>query len=91
MAAQTPGMEHAGSQASLAGATPAAKPRLFYLDNLRMALITGVILVHLSVTYGVDADWIYYEGGNASSMLSGIQLMLAAIGIGFVLGLFFMI
>ncbi|HSK65797.1 MAG TPA: acyltransferase family protein [Anaerolineales bacterium] len=68
-----------------------AKPRLYYLDNIRTVLITGVVLGHLSVTYGVDADWTYYEGGEVNPIVSILQLLALAIAIGFALGLFFLI
>lgn len=62
-----------------------------YLDNLKTALITAVVLGHLSVTYGVDADWIYREGGEVSPVAYVLGLMAVAIGIGFAMGLFFLI
>ncbi|HEX5836498.1 MAG TPA: acyltransferase [Anaerolineales bacterium] len=68
-----------------------AKPRLYYLDNIRTALITAVVLGHLSVTYGVDADWTYYEGGEVHPIVSILQLLALAIAVGFALGLFFLI
>jgi fucose 4-O-acetylase-like acetyltransferase len=87
MAAQTATLESAKPQLSLSG----TRPRLLYLDNLRMVLITAVVLGHLSVTYGIDTDWVYYEGGQMSPVLSVVALLAAAIGIGFAMGLFFMI
>jgi len=38
------------------------KARLFFIDNLRILLITLVILLHLSVTYGGVGGWYYREG-----------------------------
>jgi fucose 4-O-acetylase-like acetyltransferase len=87
MAAQTATLESAKPQLSLSG----TRPRLLYLDNLRMVPITAVVLGHLSVTYGIDTDWVYYEGGQMSPVLSVVALLAAAIGIGFAMGLFFMI
>jgi fucose 4-O-acetylase-like acetyltransferase len=66
-------------------------PRLAYLDNLRWALITGVVLIHLSVTYGVPADWTYYEGGEVAPFVALPLLLVAAIGANFAMGLFFLI
>ncbi len=41
----------------------AAKPRLFYIDNLRTFLIILVILVHLTITYGAPTGlWYIHEG-----------------------------
>ena len=84
-------MENASPQPSLSEAQPSARFRLIYLDNLRTALITSVVLGHLSVTYGADLDWYYYEGGTVSPLVYVLQLMILAIGIGFAMGLFFMI
>ena len=64
---------------------------MLYLDNLRAALITGVVLVHLSITYGFDADWMYYEGGETNPVFNAVALMLAGIGMAFALGLLFLI
>jgi hypothetical protein len=44
MATQTATLESAEPQATLSEARPTARPRLAYLDNLRTALITVVVL-----------------------------------------------
>ncbi|MHC4356595.1 MAG: acyltransferase family protein, partial [Planctomycetota bacterium] len=38
------------------------KARLFFIDNLRILLITLVIVLHLSITYGGAGGWYYKEG-----------------------------
>ncbi|MHC4630323.1 MAG: acyltransferase family protein [Planctomycetota bacterium] len=38
------------------------KARLLFIDNLRILLITLVIMLHLSITYGGVGDWYYKEG-----------------------------
>jgi glucan biosynthesis protein C len=38
------------------------KNRLFFIDNLRILLITLVIILHLSITYGGAGGWYYKEG-----------------------------
>lgn len=91
MTSQTVGLTNAGPQPSLLEAQPLAKPRLAYLDNLRTTLITLVVLGHLSVTYGIDADWYYYEGGEVSQIASTLGLMAVVIIISFAMGLFFLI
>lgn len=70
---------------------PDAQPRFTYLDNIRLVLITGVVLGHLSVTYGMDADWTYYEGGDVNEIVVAVQMLMLAIAIGFAMGLFFLI
>jgi hypothetical protein len=53
-------------------------PRLAYIDNLRTVLIMGVLMGHLSVTYGLPADWYYKEGGETSPLVSALGLVLLA-------------
>ena len=38
------------------------KARLFFIDNLRILLISLVIILHLSITYGGAGGWYYKEG-----------------------------
>jgi len=38
------------------------KVRLYFIDNLRILLITLVVLHHLAITYGHTGGWYYYEG-----------------------------
>lgn len=70
---------------------PQARPRLLYIDNLRTAVITAVVLVHLAITYGLEADWMYYESGETNVVFNTIGLILAGIGMAFTLGLLFLI
>ncbi len=37
------------------------KKRLYYIDNLRVATIMLVILIHLAVTYSGSGIWFYNE------------------------------
>ena len=47
------------------GATQtAARPRLLFVDNLRVLLTIQVILFHLMITYGGNGSWYYREGGE---------------------------
>jgi fucose 4-O-acetylase-like acetyltransferase len=50
-----------------------------------------VVLGHLSVTYGVDADWYYYESGDVNPLAYALTMMAGIIAIGFRLQLFVMI
>lgn len=78
-------------QSALAEPLAPTRQRLTYLDNIRLVLITGVVLGHLSVTYGMDADWTYYEGGEVNEIVVAVQMLILAIAIGFAMGLFFLI
>jgi fucose 4-O-acetylase-like acetyltransferase len=91
MVTQTATLETAAPQHSLAEARSSARPRLLYLDNIRMVVITAVVLGHLSVTYGVDADWLYYETGETNPVATLFVMIILAIGISFTMGLFFML
>jgi glucan biosynthesis protein C len=48
------------------------KPRLYFIDNLRILLITQVMMLHLSISYGGEGSWYYKEG--RADMLSTILL-----------------
>jgi fucose 4-O-acetylase-like acetyltransferase len=50
------------------------KARIYFIDNLRILLITLVILVHLSITYGGAGGWYYRDG--EPDQISGIVLTL---------------
>ena len=48
-------------------APPAAKPRRAWMDNLRIVLISGVIVAHAATAYVVDVGW-YYEERTTSEL-----------------------
>ena len=48
------------------------KPRLYFIDNLRILLITLVIMQHLSITYGGPGSWYYKE--VQADQITGIVL-----------------
>lgn len=91
MPTQTASPESAEPQPSLPGDRSKARTRLAYIDNLRTVLITMVVLGHLSVTYGVDGGWYYYETGHVNLLAYALTMVAAVIGIGFGMQLFFMI
>jgi fucose 4-O-acetylase-like acetyltransferase len=62
-----------------------------HLDNLRTLLITAVVLGHVAGAYGVQADWMYREGGQTSAVVSGLGVLAIVIGVSFAMGLFFLI
>jgi surface polysaccharide O-acyltransferase-like enzyme len=82
---------------SAAGAAPlrqaAAAPqgkRLLFIDNLRILLISMVLVVHLDDTYGGIGSWYYHDPGN--NLLTGALLSIPnAIGMASGMGLFFLI
>lgn len=46
----------------MAGLTGTAPERLLYIDNLRLMVITFVVMQHLAVTYSGFGSWYYVEG-----------------------------
>ncbi|HEU0001715.1 MAG TPA: acyltransferase family protein [Ktedonobacteraceae bacterium] len=76
-----------------AGTTPAGPAalaqksrRLLFVDNLRILLICGVVVQHLSVTYGAAGSWMYTDPATdqfASTFLSVYNLIPMAVGMGF--------
>jgi glucans biosynthesis protein C len=74
-----------------ATARSASKARLLYLDNLRMAVITFVVLMHTAIIYGAMGDWYYKETGETGTLFSMIAALLGGIGTAFVMGLLFLI
>jgi uncharacterized membrane protein YcfT len=40
-----------------AEAEASAAARLLWVDNLKMAVIAGVVVVHTAMAYLIDADW----------------------------------
>jgi fucose 4-O-acetylase-like acetyltransferase len=78
------------SDASVAVAAKPKGARSLYLDNLRILLISLVVVQHLSVTYGATGSWYYRD--PVTDTLTGIILMLwNAPGQAAGMGLFFLI
>jgi len=64
---------------------------MLYVDNLRIVLISMVVLLHLAITYGATGDW-WYNEKVPESTLSGVALTLyTTIAQAFTLAFFFMI
>ena len=75
-------------------ATPArttGKDRLLYVDNLRIELISLVVVGHMAITYGAFGDWYFYEEGEVSALFTIITALLLGVGASFLMGLFYMI
>jgi len=64
--------------------------RLFYIDNLRIFLISLVVLLHLNITYGAPGDW-YYNESKAGFPEALPMAMFNATNQSFFMGLFFFI
>jgi glucan biosynthesis protein C len=72
-------------------AQPTPKPRLLYIDNLRIVLISMVVLLHLAITYGAEGDWFYNEQ-VPENLASAVALTLyTTIAQAFTLAFFMMI
>ncbi len=67
-----------------------SKDHLFFVDNLRIALITLVVLHHLSITYGHSGGWYYYEG-KPDELTTILFTIFNIINQAFFMGFFFMI
>jgi len=67
-----------------------AESRLFYIDNLRIFLISLVVLLHLNITYGAPGDW-YYNESEAGFPEIIPQAMFNITNQAFFMGMFFFI
>jgi fucose 4-O-acetylase-like acetyltransferase len=74
-----------------AKATPSPKPRLLYIDNLRIVLISMVVLLHLSITYGSTGDWFYNEKVPENVASAVVLTVYTTIAQAFTLAFFMMI
>ncbi len=70
---------------------PSSKPRLLYIDNLRILLTILVILHHLAIGYGAPGNNIYIEAGEISTVSTILMTLFVAINQAFFMGFFFMI
>jgi hypothetical protein len=64
--------------------------RLWYIDNLRIFLISLVVLHHLAITYGAPGDW-YYNESQAAFPEVILMSMFVATNQSFFMGMFFFI
>ena len=64
--------------------------RLFYIDNLRIFLISLVVLLHLNITYGAPGDWYYNESKAGFPEIIPMS-MFNATNQAFFMGMFFFI
>ena len=64
--------------------------RSYYIDNLRIFLISLVLLHHLAITYGAPGDW-YYNESELDLPASIPMAMFVSTNQAFFMGMFFMI
>ncbi len=64
--------------------------RLYYIDNLRIFLISLVVLLHFNITYGAPGDW-YYNESEAGFPEIILQAMFNITNQAFFMGMFFFI
>ncbi|MFC1485595.1 acyltransferase family protein [Candidatus Latescibacterota bacterium] len=69
------------------------KKRMLYVDNIRILLITLIMLLHVAITYGAPGDWYYHETlFEDLDLIPGIVYALFNMTVqAFALGFFFMI
>jgi glucan biosynthesis protein C len=90
MTTQTINIRSVAIDTSVSKAKSSAKPRLFFIDNLRILLITLVVLHHLAITYGHSGGWYYYEG-RPDDLTTILFTIFNAVNQAFFMGFFFMI
>ncbi|MHB6904494.1 acyltransferase family protein [Streptomyces sp. DB-54] len=78
-----------GRPAAPADSARPARPRLHYVDNLRIALTALVVLHHTAVTYGNIPAWYYTEPAKDGSGL--VLDAFVVVNQAFFMGFFFMI
>lgn len=66
------------------------RPRLAYLDNLKVVLVAAVIVGHALITYGDIGSWIYREP-SANAVFNAVAVVIVSSGALFAMGLFFLI
>jgi hypothetical protein len=76
--------------AGQAASAPQGK-RLLFVDNLRILLICGVVMEHISVTYGGAGSWMYHDPATADAFTTTFLSMLDGIGMAVGMGFFFLL
>jgi peptidoglycan/LPS O-acetylase OafA/YrhL len=67
-----------------------AASRLAWVDNLRVAVIIGVIGAHVAIIYALDVGW-YYEERTASAVMKALLAAIFSPGFLFGMGLLFFV
>ena len=73
---------------SRSGVIPERSKKIFYIDNLKVGLISLVVVQHALITYGVEGGWYYAQKTTRAGVVIPMDL-LAVIGQSFAMGLFF--
>jgi glucan biosynthesis protein C len=71
--------------------TQMVKPRMFFVDNLRVFLIVLVILVHLTITYGSPTGLWYIHEGTVGMPAGLVYVFFQVICQAFFMGLMFLL
>ena len=90
MTAQTDEVERVNTETPAAKAKSSGRPRMFFIDNLRILLIVLVVLHHLAIVYGAPGDFQYIEGQPDMAALIVFTLFVG-VNQAFFMGFFFMI
>jgi glucans biosynthesis protein C len=78
-------------QTAITGISPASPHRLFFIDNLRTALIILVILHHLAVIYGAGAPFYYVEPPVNDTLAYMVFLIFIVVNQAYFMGLLFLL
>lgn len=81
--ARAPAQPRAATQA-------AARPRLLFIDNIRVLLTIMVILFHLLITYGGNGSW-YYREGREDFITGALSVWFLSVNQAYFMGLFLFI
>lgn len=71
--------------------TTAKKPRLLYIDNLRILLTVLVVMHHFAIGYGGPGGFFYREDGPISDVSVILLTLFLAMNQSFFMGFFFMV
>jgi glucans biosynthesis protein C len=72
-------------------ATVSQGKRLLFVDNLRILLICGVLVVHLNNTYGWLGAWMYRDPATPDFFTAAFLWPLQSIGMACFMGIFFLL